>query len=182
MQISAVGSADSAERVQVTPETFAAQYLGRVHRFAVMVSPLGVEPDDLAQEAMVRALANLDRFDPSRGSMDVWLWRIVVNLARDAGRMAGRTELLIERLATQSGMRSVEVSAEAAALDRLRNRDLVDAIRRLPRRYRSLIALRYGGGLSFTQIAALLETTPMAVIKATRRALDRLRKDLEVQR
>jgi RNA polymerase sigma-70 factor (ECF subfamily) len=180
MQISAVGEVEPAERVQFTPEAFAAQYLGRVHRFAVMVSPRGADPDDLTQEAMVRALASLGRFDPARGSMDVWLWRIVVNLARDAGRMSGRTELLVERLVAQAGTRTPESSAESAALERLQNRELVEAVRRLPRRYRSLIALRYGAGLPPAQIASTLGTTPMAVIKATRRALDRLRQDLEV--
>ena len=80
----------------------------------------------------------------------------------------------------QAGTRTPESSAESAALERLHNRELVEAVRRLPRRYRSLIALRYGAGLSPTQIANTLGTTPMAVIKATRRALDRLRQDLEV--
>jgi RNA polymerase sigma-70 factor (ECF subfamily) len=169
-----VGEPDSAA------ETFAAAHLPRVLRFAVMVSPPGTDPEDLAQEAMVRALAHLDRFDPARGTADAWLWRIVVNLARDAGRLAGRTELLLERLASRAGGLA-EVSAETAALDHMRDQDLLEAVRRLPRRYRSLIALRYGAGLSSPEIAKLLGTTRMAVVKASGRALARLRTDLEVQ-
>ena len=85
---------------------------------------------------MVRALAHLDRFDPARGTAEAWLWRIVVNLAHDAGRLAGRTELLLERLASRAGPLA-EVSAETAALDRIRDQDLIAAVRRLPRRYRA---------------------------------------------
>ena len=36
-------------------EAFAAAHLPRVFRFATMVSPQGADPQDLAQEAMVRA-------------------------------------------------------------------------------------------------------------------------------
>jgi RNA polymerase sigma factor (sigma-70 family) len=174
---------DRAEPVppDATPaEAFAAAHLPRVFRFATMVSPQGADPQDLAQEAMARALERLDRFDPERGTAEAWLWRIVVNLARDAGRLAGRTELLVERLAAGAEPASRE-SAEIEALARMQDRDLVDAVRRLPRRHRSLIALRYGAGLSSPEIAELLGTTRMAVVKATGRALARLRKDLEVQ-
>jgi RNA polymerase sigma-70 factor (ECF subfamily) len=162
-------------------DAFAATHLPRVLRFAAMVSPPGTDPEDLAQEAMVRALVHLDRFDPARGTADAWLWRIVVNLARDAGRVAGRTELLLERLASRAGPLA-EVSAETAALDRIRDQDLLEAVRRLPRRYRSLIALRYGAGLSSPEIAELLGTTRMTVVKAIGRALAQMRTDLEVQR
>ncbi|MBO0839178.1 MAG: hypothetical protein J2P28_27210 [Actinobacteria bacterium] len=68
----------------VTAEAFTALYLPRVLRFALMVSPPSVDPEDVAQEAMITALARLATFDPSRGSMEDWLWRIVVSRSRDA--------------------------------------------------------------------------------------------------
>jgi RNA polymerase sigma factor (sigma-70 family) len=175
----ALDEAEPGPAVAPSADAFAAAHLGRLLRFAAMVSPPGADPRDLAQEAMVRALEHLDRFDPERGGAEAWLWRIVVNLARDAGRVAGRTELLFERLAAHAGPLAT-ASAETAALDRMRDQELVDAVRRLPRRHRTLIALRYGAGLSSPEIADLLGTTRMAVVKATGRALARLRKDLEV--
>jgi len=50
---------------------------------------------------------------------------------------------------------------------------------RLPVRHRTLIALKYGAGVNSPDIAALMHTTPMAVKKAMRRALDGLREDLQ---
>jgi RNA polymerase sigma-70 factor (ECF subfamily) len=163
----------------VTAEELVATYLARVHRFAVMVSPHGADADDLAQQAMVRALERLGRFDPGRGSLDAWLWRVVVNLARDAGRLSRRSELLRGRLAMRRDEGTTVTSPETIALDHLRDQQLVDAVRRLPRRHRSLVALRYGAGLSAAEIAESLGTTRMTVAKTLRRALDRLRADLE---
>ena len=163
----------------LTVEELVATYLPRVRHFAVMVSPWGADPEDLAQQAMVRALERPERLQPGRGSFDAWLWRVVVNLARDAGRLSRRTELLVGRLAMHGGEGSSAASPETLALDQLRDQQLIDAVRRLPRRHRSLIALRYGAGLSAAQIAECLGTTRMTVAKTLRRALDRLRADLE---
>lgn len=163
----------------LTVEELVATYLPRVRQFAVMVSPSGTDPDDLAQQAMVRALERPERLEPGRGSFDAWLWRVVVNLARDAGRLSRRTDLLVGRLAMHGGGGSAAVSPERLALDQLRDEQLIDAVRRLPRRHRSLIALRYGAGLSAAEIAECLGTTRMTVAKTLRRALDRLRADLE---
>jgi RNA polymerase sigma-70 factor (ECF subfamily) len=180
-QTASGGGVREAQPASLDAAEFCATHLDRVLRFAVMVSPPGTDPEDVAQEAMVTALAHLDRFDPARGSVDAWLWRIVVSRARDAGRAARRTDVLLERLLVVGHrVPANDGSPEAVVLDRLRDEDLVAAVRRLPRRYRTVIALRYGADLTFPQIAESLGTTRMAVVKALDRALNRLRKDLEV--
>jgi RNA polymerase sigma factor (sigma-70 family) len=165
-----------------TPEAFAERYTERVHRFALMVSPPGCDAEDLAQDAIVRALRGLYRFDPSRGSMDAWLWRIVVNLARDAGRASSRMALRLERLVAREGPPGSEPSAEVLAIRQIGDRELLDAVRRLPGRYRTVIALRFGAGLTQIEIGEALGVSRMAVAQTTRRALDRLRRELEEER
>jgi RNA polymerase sigma-70 factor (ECF subfamily) len=166
----------------ITAEAFAATYLTRVLRFALMVSPPGTDAEDVAQDAMITALARLDTFDPSRGTMDAWLWKIVVSRACDAGRVMRRTGVLVERIASVGDRDSpISQSTDSLALERLRDQDLIAALRRLPGRYRTVIALRYGAGLSSPDIAQTLGTTSMAVKKTMRRALDRLRADLEAR-
>jgi RNA polymerase sigma-70 factor (ECF subfamily) len=161
-------------RTGLTPETVAT-YLAVVHRFAMVASPRGIEPEDIAQEAMVRILEHIDRFDERLGSLDGWMWRIVLNLARDAERAARRKHVLVGRLTARDRTVAAERSPESIVLDRVRDRDLLTAVRCLPGRYRILIGLRYGAGLRSDEIAELLGVTRMAVVKATRRALDRLR-------
>ncbi len=148
-----------------------------------MVSPQEADPEDLAQQALLRALEAVDTYDPCRGPLDAWLWRIVVNVGRDAGRVARRREMLRERLIRGQPL-AERANPESAALDQLRDGVLIDAVRDLPRRYRSLIALRYGADMSSGEVADALGTTRMAVAKGTRRALDALRArlmDMEAQ-
>jgi RNA polymerase sigma-70 factor (ECF subfamily) len=173
---------DQVDPVGVTAEALAAAYLTRVHRFAVMVCPSGADPEELAQQAMLKALERADTFDPRRGTLDAWLWSIVANVARDAGRLARRRDFLLQRIVLQEGVRFAGASAEDLALERIRDQDLVAAVRALPLRYRTLIALRYGAGLRSVEIARLLGTTRMAVLKSTRRALDRLQIGLSKKR
>jgi RNA polymerase sigma-70 factor (ECF subfamily) len=171
-----LGEPDRVRHSDLTVDVLAANYLTRVHRFAVMVSPRDVDPEDIAQAALLKALEHADQFDANRGTLDMWLWRIVVNVAHDAGRLAKRTDILRERLAAYRP--NPEASADTLALDRIRDQDLIAAVRALPRRYRMFIAFRYGAGSRSGEVADLLGTTRMAVVKGTRRALDQLRIEL----
>lgn len=74
------------------------RFAARVHQFATMVASNDVEAEDLAQSALERSLRGLASFDPTKGEVEAWLWRIVVNVARDAGRAVKRRQLLLERL------------------------------------------------------------------------------------
>jgi RNA polymerase sigma-70 factor (ECF subfamily) len=182
--IAAAGEASTVSPGRpLTADEFAAAYAERVHRFAVAVAPPGHDPQDLAQEALLKALAGLDRFDPRHGSMEAWLWRIVVNTAWDAGRFNGRVQRLLDRWRLAgAGMEERGDSSEAVALRNLGDSELLAAVRRLPRRYRVIIALRFGAGLKFSEIAEATGTTRMASQLAMRRALDKLRQDPEVQK
>lgn len=53
-------------------ETFAAA-LAEVTRYARRRAPTDAHADDAVQDAMVRALARPERFDPSRGNAAAWL-------------------------------------------------------------------------------------------------------------
>ena len=168
--------ADAAPATDVS-QLIVDTYLPRVHRFAVMVSPPRADPDDLTQEACVRALQRVHQYDASRGTLDAWLWRIVVNLAKDAGRASRRSALLTARLAERASATPL-TSPEDVALDHIRDDALVAAVRRLPRRHRTMVAMRYGAGLTTVEIAECLGTTRIATAKTLRRALDRLREDI----
>ena len=52
-----------------------------------------------SRRSAIKPLApGLKTFDPAKGEIEGWLWRIVVNAGRDAGRIAGRERLVFERL------------------------------------------------------------------------------------
>lgn len=162
-------------RAELTPSEFAERYADRVYRFAFMVSASEGAAEDVAQDALVTALEALPRFDPKRGTMDAWLWTIVTNRWRDRGRRLARTRALLRRLGRGE---SEAPSPETIALDQLTDQALIECVRRLRPSYRTVIALRYGAGLSVDETADALGVSAMAVKHRTRRALDHLREQL----
>jgi RNA polymerase sigma-70 factor (ECF subfamily) len=163
----------------MTPERLAEEYAPMVYRFSAMVCRDGPESEDLAQDALLRAMRALDRFDPTKGNIEAWLWRIVVNLARDSGRAAGRWALAVERLTARATAEACAEPVESLVMRQLRDEELLEAVRALPKRHRTLIGLRFGAGLSYMEIAAQFGQTEQAVKQATYRALANLRRQLE---
>ena len=151
-------------------------YSERVFRFAAMIAKGNPEAEDIAQEALLKAIRRLDTYDPRRGSIETWLWSIVVSVAKDAGRAAGRRLALWERL---TRFREPSESVESIVLDHVTDAQLLEAVRRLPRRDRTLIALRFGAGLDHASTGAAVGLTAPAATMALRRALNKLRLHLE---
>lgn len=168
----------SMEAERLDAATLAARYSDRVHRFAAIVCRSDADAADLAQEALVSAVRRLDSYRPERGTIDSWLWRIVVNTARDAGRATRRRARLWQRLFSAAVV-APQASPEDIALGNIADADLLAAVRRLPKRDRTIVALRFGAQLTTADLARELKTTPAGVVMATRRALHRLRRELE---
>jgi RNA polymerase sigma-70 factor (ECF subfamily) len=174
----AVLSTAESRPVLLSAEELCRRYAASVCRFAALVTPDANEADDLAQDALLRAVRAVASYDPTRGSAEAWLWKIVVNAARDSARRRERIRWLIERVAISTPRESESV--EAIALERLRDADLVAQLRRLPHRDRTLLALRYGLGLETDEVGAAVGLSADSSGKAIRRALARLRARLEV--
>ena len=157
----------------ITPEELCRLYAGSVTRFAAMVSPNLADAEDLAQDALLRAVRSLRTYDSSRGSMETWLWRIVANAARDAAGRRDRLRDTVVRIGLSTPRESESV--EETVLERLRDADLHAELRRLPLRDRTLLALRYGADLDMQQVGAAVGLNSDSAARATRRALARLR-------
>jgi len=164
------------DRPALRAEELCRIYGERVFRFAAMVARGNPEAEDIAQEALLKAIRKLDAYDPGRGSVETWLWSIVVSAARDAGRAARRRVALWERL---TRLPEQSESVESIVLDRLSDAQLLDAVRHLPSRDRTLIALRFGAGLDQTATGAAVGISAAAATMALRRALHNLRSRLE---
>jgi RNA polymerase sigma-70 factor (ECF subfamily) len=160
-----------------TPEELCERYAPSVCRFAAIAAGSATDADDLAQEALLRAIRSLRTYDASRGSIEAWLWRIVVNAAKDSGSRRQRLRDLVESLGA-TAMRESE-SVEDAVLTRLRDAELHAQLRRLPARDRTLLALRYGAGLDSGEVGEAVGLSTDSAAKAIRRALARLRARLE---
>ncbi|MDA8397967.1 MAG: sigma-70 family RNA polymerase sigma factor [Actinomycetota bacterium] len=160
---------------RLSPEQLCARYADRVYRFAAMVSRDLDDAQDLAQDALERAIRGLPKFDPSRGLLEAWLWRIVVNSAHDRGRAAKRRQMLMERIiALTPGQAALDPEAPEGLTDS----DLIQAVRSLRPRQRAVLALRFGADLDYATLAKTLGISPTAARVATCRALATLRSRL----
>jgi RNA polymerase sigma-70 factor (ECF subfamily) len=165
------GRASGVSPVVLTADSLCESYAGRVFKYAQLISEDSSAAEDLAQDALERAIKGLKTFDPSKGDVERWLWRIVVNASHDAGRIAGRQRLVVELLADRWSL-----DDEGAEMDaQVRSDEILAAIRKLSARHRALIALRFGADLDYRHIGQSLGITEAAALMATRRALARLR-------
>lgn len=132
----------------------------RTYRLALRLLGEQAGAEDVAAEALARAYAHWSTLEnaPHR---DGWVLRVTTNLALDALRRkpppAPRGE-------------PVDV-AEVAVL----RTTLVAALRRLPRRQREVVVLRYLAGLTEAEIARALEMAEGTVKSHAHRALKALR-------
>lgn len=146
-------------------------YAARVYKFAQLISADSSGAEDLAQDALERAIRGLKTFDPSKGEIEGWLWRIVVNAGRDAGRIAGRQRLVFQMMADRW---SLEQQTGDLG-DQLRTDEVLEAVRALAPRHRAVVALRFGADLSYRRIGQSFGISEAAALMATRRALANLR-------
>jgi len=135
----------------------------KAYRAAYLVVHDAAAAEDIAQEAFLAALRNLDRFDRSR-PFGPWLHRIVVNRAIDwsrARQLRAETELG-ETLAAPE---------PAAPLDS----SLLGALAALPPDHRAVVVLRHLLEYTPGEIAKLLGVPRGTVNSRLRRGLDSLK-------
>jgi RNA polymerase sigma factor (sigma-70 family) len=168
------GEVKARRRTYLDAAELCEAHAGVVYRFARMVSVSDSDAEDLAHDALVKAIRAYERFDPQRGDAPRWLWRIVVNTARDRNRIATRRHLAWERLRDWTRAEAV-VPVEDVAVARLEDAELIAAVRRLPARSRVVIALRYGADLDFETVGSELGISAAGARMAHGRALNQLR-------
>jgi RNA polymerase sigma-70 factor, ECF subfamily len=141
------------------------------YRAAYLVVHDAAAAEDIAQEAFLAAVRNLDRFDRRR-PFGPWLHRIVVNRAIDWARArALRAEVTGAELAAAAAPDGAELAEQT-----------LDAVRALPPEQRAVIVLRYLLEYTPGEIAGLLDLPRGTVNSRLRRALDALGRRLEEER
>jgi RNA polymerase sigma factor (sigma-70 family) len=121
---------------------------------------------DVTQEALARAYA---RWRTVAGYDEAWVARVATNLAIGRWRKRRPTVPIDDRYA------GTQTDPAVAALERY---GLVQILRRLPRRQREVVALRYLADLPEREVARVLKTTVGSVKQHAHRAMVRLRSDL----
>lgn len=140
-------------------EALVRDHLDSVYRVAFSVVRDSALAEDVAQDAILKAWNALPTF---RGdsSLRSWLLRITHNTAISTLRKR-REELRDPALLPEPATRS---STEAQVLDRITMSDFEEALGKLDELSRSIVVLREVEGLSYDEIAELLEV-PLPTVK-----------------
>jgi RNA polymerase sigma-70 factor (ECF subfamily) len=127
------------------------------------------DAEDLTATAFSTALANVDRYVVSRGTVAAWLFGIARNCLRDHHRRSRRQEPLPVDLTDRQALPEARVlrAERAAAIHR--------AIQQLPADQREALALRFFAELRTADVAAVMGKHEGAVKMLVHRAVVTLR-------
>jgi RNA polymerase sigma-70 factor (sigma-E family) len=143
-------------------------------RLAFLLVDDGALAEELTQEAFARLYRRWSHL-ASPEAAPAYLRTTVVNLARSVLRRRALTRR------HGRGSAATAASAEDDALAREAQRDMMDAVRRLPRRQRECVVLRYWADLTEAEIASTLGISAGSVKTHSHRALAALGRSLEAQ-
>lgn len=132
---------------------------------------------DAVQDTFIKAFRAIRDFDPTR-PIRPWLCRICANCCVDIVRGRRHVGEAIEpyEYMLQDPGEPLEERADRA----LRQRAIVDAIKRLPERYRRIIFMRHFKHMEVNEIATALNAPEGTVKSWLFRARAMLKKDLQV--
>jgi RNA polymerase sigma-70 factor (ECF subfamily) len=126
---------------------------------------------DLCQEVFLRVYLAQGRYRET-GTFSTWLYRIALNLARDAGRRCRREPPM---LPVTTAPLDHAIQAEALLVQRELADAVADALAELPPALREVLVLRHYEEMSFEEMGRLLQIAPSTLKSRFGAALSRLR-------
>ena len=143
------------------------RHYDRVHAVCRRIAGGTRDADDAAQEAMIRIVRNLDRFD-GRAAFGTWAYRIATNTALDELRKRKRRPQLhvvdddddhrvLDGPPDRLAHREVDSVVDRITID--------DALAELPEEFKAAVVMRDVGDLDYAEIAEALDL-PIGTVKS----------------
>jgi RNA polymerase sigma-70 factor, ECF subfamily len=141
--------------------------LPHLRAFAISLTGNVDQADDLVQEAILRGLANIEKFTPGT-SMRAWLFTILRNQFHTAYRKRRR------EVEDPDGVMAGRLSTAPEQSGHLDLEDLKTALAKLPLEQREALLLVAAEGLSYEETAAICGTAVGTIKSRINRARHRL--------
>lgn len=148
-----------------------------LYRLAFSVLLVEQDAEDVLQEAMVYAFRSLHRYDPARGAFRTWLYTITISRCRNARRRKWLPTVALAHLLSigvEPPAPADEGPEHRAAWAELRD-SLRQALATLSPRLREAVALRYGHGLTYREMAEIIGCPQKTAESRIRLAHEQLR-------
>ncbi len=159
----------------------------RLHGYLYRLIGSRDEADDLLQDVFLRVVRMIGSYRHDH-RFEGWLFRIATNLVRDRIRKVGREPKVIPFDSGSEGSGSAWTDADddtapgpEAAMQLADDVDaLQEALAKLPEAEREVIMLRHFSDLSFSEVAAVMETPLGTALARAHRGLKKLRDMMDV--
>jgi RNA polymerase sigma-70 factor (ECF subfamily) len=171
------GIPDIAAAAREDPAAFGIiyrRYIERVYRYVYHQVYNAEDAEDLTAQVFMSAWESLPRYE-ERGLFTAWIFGIARNKVR-AFRRNQRVDLPLEKINDQSTYKPdpfTQIEADESLTS------LREIIAGLPGEQQELLSLRFGGGLTYRQIGAVVGKSEAAVKMQMSRLLDRMRAEWE---
>lgn len=163
-------------------ELLVKKYLKPVYNFLYRLTGGDVAlTDDLTQEAFLKAWKNIKRYDLEK-NFKVWIFTIAKNNARDAWKRKKTLPFVL--FENSDGYNKLDEVAEEKPLpdeilERIESAGELDVkLKKLPKKYQSILLMRYKDDLSVAEIAEVLSIPYNTVKSQHQRALGLLKNEL----
>ena len=159
--------------------TLVASYEKFIFNVACKMFSNSEDASDIAQEALIKAYKNIDKFD-FNSSFSTWLYRITVNACIDEmRRRKGRESISIDAEDEESGLALQIEDASLGAEERVIQNETVSEVRaaidKLSEEHKTVIILRDLQDMTYEQVAQTLDLS----IGTVKSRLARARKSLK---
>lgn len=145
-------------------ETLIERHYPRIRRAAMLLTGDAWDAEDLAQETFLQAMQGWHRFAPTH-RVETWLYAILVNLDRKRRRRHVRGWRQIAKWFARQDSDTDRLSPSYAVEVQEWRKSVWRAVASLPERQQHVIVLRYAEGLSYEEIAKVMDC-PTGTVKS----------------
>ncbi|MEL7433414.1 MAG: sigma-70 family RNA polymerase sigma factor [Chloroflexota bacterium] len=150
-------------------------YAAGIYRLCYGIVLNKQDAEDVVQESFVYAFKNLHQYDPNKSAFKTWLYTIAVSRCRNTYRRKRLPTVDLSQILQLQISGAPEQTPEAA----MARSESIDAIQRalvqLSPKLREAIVLRYGHGLTFREIADIMECPAKTAESRVRLAHNKLK-------
>jgi RNA polymerase sigma-70 factor (ECF subfamily) len=140
-------------------------YRKMVFKTAYLMTSSKEEAEDIMQEVFVSVWRSRKTFNPEKGKLTTWIYRITVNRCLSRRRKRKPALLSLEEKTIDLPDTKPEEQPEEVLVTRLEYEKLIKAMDALDSRHRSVLVLRYFNDLSYDEIARVTGV-PLGTVKS----------------